>query len=428
MSLPTGFLSFPPFPARWIDRVWVATLLAAPILGMITALSIAPLLGGGAAAVLILGGWRHLGGETLPRSAAAMLGAALIWALASCWWSEAGTAFAIKGLAQTFGVIVGGYVMVACARHVSSATVPALLGGLHRTLLAALIITLIMAVIARTIPATLFQWDERTFINYSLHFDRDMTILVLLFWPVLYGVLHRSQARYAVALSVLAGVTFLFNQSLAAKLAFGLGWIIWAIEHRFPTLGVKIVKVGVVAILLTFPLIPSHFPPAEQLAVWHEAPSSARHRMVIWNFVSNLIQEKPVVGWGYESSRILGHQQSFAIPNGPGVWTGEYLPLHPHNETLQVWLELGGIGALLLAVMAWSLIGQLQHPGRRHMAPYGAAMVAGTFIICNTSYGLWQSWWTSTIWLAAAALAALPPPNTASIDHSTQGDANSDGA
>ena len=72
---------------------------------------------------------------------------------------------------------------------------------------------------------------------------------------------------------------------------------------------------------------------------------SAGHRLLIWSFVGTRISERPALGWGLDSSR--------AIPGGKyEIRPGQArLPLHPHNAALQIWLELGGIGALPAAAL-----------------------------------------------------------------------------
>ena len=88
---------------------------------------------------------------------------------------------------------------------------------------------------------------------------------------------------------------------------------------------------------------------------------SAAHRLLIWSFVGDRIAEHPLAGWGLNSSR--------AIPGGkdpiePGA---SWLPLHPHNAPLQLWLELGVPGAVLLALLAayaWLALARAEWPRR----------------------------------------------------------------
>ncbi|MEJ0067893.1 MAG: hypothetical protein WDO24_03180 [Pseudomonadota bacterium] len=71
----------------------------------------------------------------------------------------------------------------------------------------------------------------------------------------------------------------------------------------------------------------------------------------------------------------------------------EQMPLHPHNGALQVWLELGAVGALVGALIALVVLSRLT-PDR--LAPAERAVGLATFataaVELSLSYGIWQSW------------------------------------
>ena len=395
-------------PASTSGRILLFACAVTPVLSIFSGLAMAPLLALTAVALLATGSWRRLKSPALPPVAMIALGLFLVWSLASCWRSESGPGFALHGLAQTFGVVVGGYVVINAARHLDQNTVRRILAGLALSLGMALVLTLAIGILLRSVPAEWFNLYPRAFIDESLRCDRNMTIVAMMLWPALYGLHQAGKIRLALGLAVLAAVSIFLNQSMAAKGAVLIGWTVWGIERVLPTIGVKLVRAAVVIFLLGFPFAAQHLPTPDKLDKWEGVHTSALHRMVIWRYVADHIAEKPIAGWGYESSRIIGHKETFSttLPSGI-VLTGEILPLHPHNETLQVWLELGAVGAGLLAVFLWVVIGSLQKSEYRHAAPYAAAMIAGTFFICNVSYGIWQSWWTSCVWLTAALLAAI---------------------
>ena len=148
-------------------------------------------------------------------------------------------------------------------------------------------------------------------------------------------------------------------------------------------------------------------------------PLSAVHRLVIWDFTAARIAEKPLTGWGLEASRAMpgGRAQPDAamldrlnITNpaqraflaNPHV---EVMPLHPHNGALQLWLELGGIGALLGAVLMLAL----GFAASRSAVPaVGAGMLASAAVTGMLSFGLWQAWWVASLLLAMVTLRLIP--------------------
>ena len=148
-------------------------------------------------------------------------------------------------------------------------------------------------------------------------------------------------------------------------------------------------------------------------------PLSAVHRLVIWDFTVARIAEKPLTGWGLEASRAMpgGRAQpdtatldrlnitnpaQRAFLANPHV---QVMPLHPHNGALQLWLELGGIGALLGAVLMLAL----GFAASRSAVPaVGAGMLASAAVTGMLSFGLWQAWWVASLLLAVVTLHLAP--------------------
>ena len=144
---------------------------------------------------------------------------------------------------------------------------------------------------------------------------------------------------------------------------------------------------------------------------------SAGHRLLIWSFTGEHIAERPLLGWGLDSSR--------AIPGGNSeIRPGQnWLSLHPHDAALQVWLELGMPGAVLFALLLgwfWLRLDRLAAP-RLYVAAAGGGLTA-TLAPLFAAYGVWQEWWLGTLALAlflgltlaraatASSSSATPPP------------------
>jgi exopolysaccharide production protein ExoQ len=81
------------------------------------------------------------------------------------------------------------------------------------------------------------------------------------------------------------------------------------------------------------------------------------------------------------------------------------MPLHPHNFALQLWLELGLIGALAGAVGLAFLARKLGGDRATRAALAGA--LCASVAIGSVGYGLWQGWWMAALWLLLALAAAL---------------------
>jgi O-antigen ligase len=119
---------------------------------------------------------------------------------------------------------------------------------------------------------------------------------------------------------------------------------------------------------------------------------SAGHRLLIWCFAGDRIAERPVTGWGLDASR--------AIPGGddPIRPRETWMPLHPHNAALQVWLELGAPGTALFALLAalvWGALARVEWPPL--FAAAAGASLTMAFVGGFATYGIWQEWWLGTL-------------------------------
>lgn len=218
-----------------------------------------------------------------------------------------------------------------------------------------------------------------------------------------------------VALLVLGGGVLIALPGETARLATIAGLGAAALSLAAPRLVPRLVAAGVALAILAMPLLVGLIPQFPSAGL----PPSAVHRLVIWDFAAARIAEKPLTGWGLEASRAMpgGRAQpdaatldrlNITVPahreflSQPHV---EVMPLHPHNGALQLWLELGGIGALIGAALMLAL----GFAASRSAAPaVGAGMLASAAVTGMLSFGLWQAWWVASLLLAMVALALVP--------------------
>ena len=141
-------------------------------------------------------------------------------------------------------------------------------------------------------------------------------------------------------------------------------------------------------------------------------PRSAYHRLLIWQFASQKIAERPVLGWGFNTSRAIpGGKENLDVSEAA-------LPLHPHNAALQWRLELGILGALLGAGLFVVAAECARRYGRNRIAQAaGTATVASAYCIAMLSFGAWQSWWLSGLFVIAGitVLSCRDPERSADV-------------
>jgi len=217
-------------------------------------------------------------------------------------------------------------------------------------------------------------------------------VLVLLFWPcarLLDDWKFRGRNLVIAAIALMTLVAAHLSGADAPIAALMLGGLAW--------LGARFIGKPFVRALI--PLVSALFIFAPMVVLWgvrsgffgwlHAmAPPSWDHRLNIWAFAANQIVEHALRGWGIDASRTFG----------------DAIPLHTHNAALQLWLELGALGAAMAAAFfAWILYRIL---GWTEIDRRDGAMATGSLVayvvIGGLSFGVWQEWW-----LALGAIAVI---------------------
>jgi hypothetical protein len=230
--------------------------------------------------------------------------------------------------------------------------------------------------------------------------ENGFTLLLLPLSAVL--VLRRNYvAAVLIAILIVAAIWLLIGDMAKVAVVVGLAvaasfyW--WRRPMTWIAAALSVVLIAIAP--LTLPRL-AGINAAREAA--QDIKFSAWHRLEIWSFVGSRIAEKPLLGWGLDSSR--------AIPGG-NEQTPElrpWLPLHPHNAALQMWLELGIVGAALLAIFlarVWLALGSVRWPRLYNSAAAGAT--AATLMVALGSYGIWQEWLLASEFLTAFLILVM---------------------
>jgi exopolysaccharide production protein ExoQ len=136
--------------------------------------------------------------------------------------------------------------------------------------------------------------------------------------------------------------------------------------------------------------------------------TSISHRLAIWSFGAERAMDKPLTGWGFDTARAIPGGDENVLVLGKPFGNAPAMPLHPHNATIQIWLEAGLPALLIVALL---LARALWHIPRKAAGSIDAAgmlaAASAALIVANLSYGIWQGWWLCFLWLTAALLPAI---------------------
>ena len=250
------------------------------------------------------------------------------------------------------------------------------------------------------------------------------TYLALLAWPLFVWLRDSGRAWTAILLPTLAFIfAFSFGQfaNFVALLAGAVIFVMAMVRPRATAIIVAILSAGFV---LLAPVTGKLLAPGPWLlSVPSPIQFSAYHRTKIWEFSAKRIAERPIIGWGIDASRRIpggntklniNRDLQFKYRNNPEVEDRRYrtvivaMPLHPHNAALQVWLELGLIGAILLAALCGGVpLACLRATWPRASMAAGLATFSTAYVIAMLSFSLWQSRWNALLWLVAATTIVL---------------------
>ena len=228
---------------------------------------------------------------------------------------------------------------------------------------------------------------------------RDMSratyVMSLLFWPA--AVVFDRRLTWLIAavlvVAMLVGAYLLNADAPFATLAVS-GVVFCAVRFAGRP-AVLALLAGVVIYFLAAPMLITLIDRGQLL---HPAADDIREqswaiRLDIWRFAAARIREHPFLGWGLDAARTFS-------PN---------IPLHTHDAAMQIWLELGAVGAAL-ACLFWSWIvlqiDKLEAIDRPAAAAWAGAASA-YLTIGALSFGVWQEWWLALGALTAVVCIAL---------------------
>lgn len=338
------------------------------------------------------------------------------WAAVTAFWALDGGA-ALRGAAGLLGVAVILIMLWQANGHLSALE--------KRWIATAYLIGTCVAVAMLSVDifsnAQLAAWfrdyDNADVLQNELahrSLNRGITLLAF-YMPVYVLVAWRCTIPYLRPIALAVGaiaLVYCLNWGKDAIVLASAAAILFAFLPVRPWRATRwLLILGFCAYVAAIPFVTRLIPPPQ--VIWEEFrhfPPSLQHRLFIWSFTSLRIAEKPLLGWGMNSAKIIPDgDRDVTVGWGPGKLQWRALPLHPHNAVLQWWLELGLVGALIATGGVVTLISALwrQSDPAKRMA--STACLGAALIVSLLSFGAWQSWWLAGMIIAAWMFKILDP-------------------
>ena len=246
----------------------------------------------------------------------------------------------------------------------------------------------------------------------SANFGRGIIILLMIMPFSVAMYINKGKILLALGVVILVSAIVILGPNHSAKIALFItilsSIIIYFLGPR------SFLYFGIISIIfiLFLPIISSKIlPPIGSIeksvyyrglnnVPWQKTAigGSIIHRLLVWEYVANEIYKRPLLGYGTGTSRLIGQNIILNVPNTNQVIKGG-IPLHPHNNFLEIWLELGLLGIIIISIL-WMKIIKYGIQMRQDSYIIGTGVcssIVTIFIISNLSFGVFQAWWMSSI-------------------------------
>lgn len=242
------------------------------------------------------------------------------------------------------------------------------------------------------------------------YFNRNAAALVLASVGIVAAVQFWPRRSWGIALgafiSLAIAVICLNSGSTTALLALIVTALVFALALWSTKFTTRFLQAAfLTAVLTAIPMC--MLPKALGMDKNYDLPLSFRERAIIWNDLANLTLERPWTGIGVKS---IKNQKRWAPREDQSAQSGGELRAYPHshNGYLEVWLELGAVGAALFALVGMFLINAILTLPQA-MQKHALALAAGTATIIGFAWNLLQPWLIAAIGFGWIALMMLRP-------------------
>lgn len=257
-----------------------------------------------------------------------------------------------------------------------------------------------------TVKYPILQNGSVVFVNLVV-FNQHAIALCLFIWPALTIWTQSSSAKSFTILSLFAvfaavAIAVFFSVNESAKLALFTGSIIFLIALYSTKLSA--VLIGSVWIAVTLLVLPAtDFAYRAELHKSGWIQPSGQERIKIWKATNDLYWRQPIFGAGVRAAQKRSMERRKTIDayvaSSKDLRPRHYLAHHAHNSFLQIWYELGLVGAILFSAAGLLILNALRGSNAQ-LQPHGHALAISVITVMGFSYGFWQTWYQAIVLLA----------------------------
>jgi exopolysaccharide production protein ExoQ len=239
-------------------------------------------------------------------------------------------------------------------------------------------------------------------------FNRPVLTLLILLLPLTAWAVGGMRKGWAWGLALLLFIAAVAIQSESDAAVLGLAIVCLALPVAWfaPRVAISLAALSFLAAVCLSPMI-GPIAAKVMTPAMHQmiASGHSKERVALWQSFSFAVRAKPVIGSGFGVS-----------PRMPETAVAKKVPKkhrrmlnigHPHNAVLQIWVELGAVGAVIFLVIAFLIlqaVWRLPHLVRSA----SLALMAGAAPVALVGHGAWQGWWAASlgaaiIWMQAAS-------------------------
>lgn len=323
--------------------------------------------------------------------------ALLLWGLLTCFWSIS-PLDSLFGASRLILIIVLYYVIIG---NIKMLKIPG--DYFERGIKIALVLSIAFFLVEKNTEGAIIGYLRGIFQPFKDHrfhlfwLDRGAAMLSVFSWVPIYLYLKSNQPKMSFICYLAVLAILLISDSDASILAYLCSAIAFGLAYFYKGKFRKIISILVLGFIFLMPAFSKLQEPEYLAENPLSLPLSHVHRLFIWKYAMNISSESLFYGKGIDASKAVDPQDSDMIIYRDIKMSP--LPRHPHNNVIQVTLELGLIGLALFAIYLWKILGKFDNLADRDRK-YAASCYSifiNYFVIGTISFSMWQSWWLLVI-------------------------------